>query len=417
MNAEVITVGTELLLGQKLDTNSKHLASRLAEAGINVYYKTTTGDNIGRLKAALCVACARADCVILTGGLGPTVDDITRQAVAEFTGRMLVKDAKSAERIDSYFKARGLPMPEANKMQSYFPEGSVIMENSNGTAPGFITEHEGKIIGAMPGVPAEMIPMADRVLIPHLLRKSKAGKQVISYIVLKLSGIGESAADERMRDLFESSRNPTIGILAHPGEIEIRIAARARNKEEAQEFIKPVREELYRRFFDEIYGEGDDTPASVLGRLLKERNMTLSTAESCTAGMVSSAITSVAGSSEWFRGGVNAYSNESKIKLLGVKEETIERYGAVSAECAVEMARGCRAAFGTDAAVSVTGIAGPGGGTPEKPAGTVYMALIAGEKEKTVKNMFVSDREGVRQRSVIAALSGLIKAVKNGALE
>ncbi len=417
MNAEVITVGTELLLGQKLDTNSKHLASRLAEAGINLYYKTTTGDNTGRLKAALCAACARADCVILTGGLGPTVDDITRQAVSEFTGRKLVKDGKSDAAIESYFKSRGYPMPEANRQQAYFPEGSVIMENLNGTAPGFITEHEGKIIGAMPGVPSEMIPMADNALIPYILKKSGKEKQVISYRVLKLSGIGESMADERMRDLFESSKNPSIGILAHQGELEIRIAARAQNEAAAQEMIKPVCDELYRRFSEEIYGEGSDTLASVLGRLLKEKNMTLSTAESCTAGMISAAITSVAGSTAWFQGGVNTYSDESKKKLLGVNKETLDKYGAVSAECALEMARGCRQSFGTDAAVSVTGIAGPGGGTAEKPAGTVYMAFIAGKKETVVKNVFLSGREGVRLRSVQAALSGLIKMAGNGAPE
>ena len=256
MNAEVITVGTELLLGQKLDTNSKHLAARLAECGINLYYKTTTGDNTGRLKAALCVACLRADCVILTGGLGPTVDDITRQAVAEFTGRKLVIDPVSEKKIEAYFKGRGFAMPKANMMQAYIPEGSVVMENLNGTAPGFITEHNGKIIAAMPGVPSEMTAMADRVLFPYLLSKSGTDQMVISYKVLRLAGIGESMADERMRDLFESCTNPSIGILAHPGEVEIRIAARAHDTQAAREMMKPVYEELRRRFSSEIFEIG-----------------------------------------------------------------------------------------------------------------------------------------------------------------
>lgn len=414
MNAEVITVGTELLLGQKLDTNSKHLASRLAECGINLFYKTTTGDNTGRLKAALCAACARADFVILTGGLGPTVDDITRQAVAEYTGRKLVIDPVSEKKIEAYFKDRGYEMPKANMSQAYVPEGSIIMENPNGTAPGFITEHGGKIIAAMPGVPSEMIPMADKVLLPYLLSKSGTDQKVISYKVLRLAGIGESMADERMRDLFESCTNPSIGILAHPGEVEIRIAARARDAQAAQEMIKPVYEELRRRFLEEIYGEDEDTLASVLGMLLKKKNMTISTAESCTAGMISAAITSVAGSTAWFKGGVNTYSNESKIKLLGVRKETLEKYGAVSAECALEMARGCREVFGSDASIAVTGIAGPDGGSLEKPAGLVYICFDIKGESRVLENRFSGGREAVRLRSVQNAVYAMIKQLKSG---
>ncbi|HDQ26273.1 MAG TPA: competence/damage-inducible protein A [bacterium] len=412
MKAEVITAGTELLLGQKLDTNSYYLSGKLAEAGVDLYFRTTVGDNTGRLKAALSVAAQRADVIIITGGLGPTVDDITRQAVAEFAGKKLVLDAESEKKIRGYFSKRNAVMPESNISQAFAPEGAIIIPNECGTAPGFILELGTVIIAAMPGVPMEMRPMMESAVIPFITEKAGGKREAIAHKVIKIAGMGESVVDEKIRDIFESSKNPTIGILAHLSEVEVRITAKAGSVEEALKMTEPLKNEIYRRLGPNIYGEDADTLESKIGGFLKEKGLTVSTAESCTAGMIGARLTETEGSSSYYTGGINAYSNEVKTGVLGVDSKIMEKYGAVSAECAAAMAEKCAVLFKTDYAVAVTGIAGPGGGSTDKPVGLVYIGIRAGDKTETHRFLFSGARNAIRQRAAAAALFLIVKVLR-----
>ncbi|MCX7698536.1 MAG: competence/damage-inducible protein A [Candidatus Goldbacteria bacterium] len=412
MNAEIITIGTELLLGQILDTNSLYLSKKLAEIGINLYYKTSVGDNITRIKEMLSIAANRSDLIIVTGGLGPTVDDVTRDAVAEWTGRKLLLDNELLHRIEQFFKNRNIKMPENNKLQAYLPEGALILENKVGTAPGFILEHNSRIIACVPGVPAEMKPMIETGLIPYLIEKYGAGKFIILSKRIKLTGIPESLIDEKIKDIFIESKNPTVAILAHQTEIEIRLTAKAENKEQAISLIEKLKREVYNRLSDNIFGEDDETLEEKVAILLKDKKLTIATAESCTAGLLSYRLTNIPGSSLYFLGGVNTYSNESKINLLGVSAETIKRYGAVSEECARQMAQKCREKFGSDIAIAISGIAGPDGGTVEKPVGLVYIAIDFKGDIKIFKFNFGGLRDVVRARASQMALFELYKLLK-----
>ncbi|MCX8093088.1 MAG: competence/damage-inducible protein A [Candidatus Goldbacteria bacterium] len=412
MNAEIITIGTELLLGQILDTNSLYLSKKLAEIGINLYYKTSVGDNITRIKETLSIAANRSDLIIITGGLGPTVDDVTRDAIAEWTGKKLLLDNEVLHRIEQFFKNRNIKMPENNKLQAYLPEGALILENKVGTAPGFILEHNSRIIACVPGVPAEMKPMIETGLIPYLIEKYGAGKFLILSKRIKLTGIPESLIDEKIKDIFIESKNPTVAILAHQTEIEIRLTAKAENKEQAISLIENLKREIYNRLSDNIFGEDDETLEEKVAILLKDKKLTIATAESCTAGLLSYRLTNIPGSSLYFLGGVNTYSNESKINLLGVKEETIKKYGAVSEECARQMAQKCREKFGSDIAIAISGIAGPDGGTVEKPVGLVYMAIDFKGDIKIFKFNFGGLRDVVRARASQMALFELYKLLK-----
>jgi nicotinamide-nucleotide amidase len=413
VNAEVITVGTELLLGQILDTNSLYLSRKLAEIGVNLYYKTSVGDNTGRLKAALEIAAGRADIIVITGGLGPTVDDITRDGIAEYTGRKLLPDNETMLKLEHFFKARRIKMSENNRVQAYIPEGATVIENRAGTAPGFIIEQKGKVIAAMPGVPSEMRPMMENAVIPFLLQKYGIGKNVIRSRSLKVVGLPESLVDEKIHDLFVVSENPSIGVYAHQTEIEVRLTAKAENTESADAMIEGLKQKVYGRIGDAVYGEEEETLEGKIAEILLAGKMTVSTAESCTAGLLSFRLTNIAGSSAYFMGGINAYSNEVKKSMLGVPEHIIEKYGAVSAECAEAMAKMSREKFKTDCAVSVTGIAGPGGGTDEKPVGLVYMGIDIKGSVKTSRHLFTGSRDMVRARAGHTALFNFYKLLKN----
>ncbi len=362
MNAEIITVGTELLLGRITDTNAVYLSRKLAEAGINLFFRTSVGDNNERLISALSAASERAGLIIVTGGLGPTVDDITRGAVAGFTGKKLVCDEVVLKKIRFFFEKLKIEMPESNIRQAYIPENAVVMQNDAGTAAGFIVEHNKKIIAVMPGVPAEMKPMAENLLFPYLETKTGDNKEIIISKSIKIAGLPESYVNDKIKDFFESSKNPSVAILAHQNEIEIRITTKAGNETRAREMAGPLVSEVYGRLGENIFGVDNDTLEDKTAELLFEKNLTISTAESCTAGILASGLTSVPGSSGYFTGGINAYSNAVKINMLGAGSGTIEKHGAVSPECAEEMAVKCAEKFGTDIAVSTTGIAGPGGG-------------------------------------------------------
>lgn len=412
MNAEIITIGTELLLGQILDTNSLYLSKKLSEIGVNLYYKTSVGDNTGRIKETLSIAASRSDLIIITGGLGPTVDDVTRDAISEWSGKKLVLNDNILKQIEQFFKNRNIKMPENNKLQAYLPQGALILENRVGTAPGFILEHNSKIIVCVPGVPAEMKPMIETGVIPYLIEKSLAGRFVILSKRIKLTGLPESVIDEKIRDIFIESRNPTVAILAHQTEIEIRLTSRAETREKAIEMIDNLKKEIYNRVGENIYGEDDEALEEKVAILLKEKKLTISTAESCTAGLISYRLTNIPGSSQYFLGGVNTYSNESKINMLGVSEEVIKKYGAVSEECAEQMTQKCREKFGSDISIAVSGIAGPDGATKEKPVGLVFVAIDFKGEIKIFKYNFGGLRDTVRARTGQMALFELYKLLK-----
>jgi nicotinamide-nucleotide amidase len=412
VNSEVLTIGTELLLGQILDTNALYLGKKLAEVGVNLYYKTTVGDNIARVKEALGVACNRAELIIITGGLGPTVDDITRQAVAEFTGNELALDGPSLKFIEKRFASRNIQMSDNNKLQAYFPAGSIILENPNGTAPGFIVEYKSKIIAAMPGVPAEMYPMMESGIIPFIIKKMGGSHQVIRSKSLRVIGLGESRVDEKIQDLFRESTNPTIGVYAHADHIEIRLTSKADDDAQAFKLIEGLKQKVYGRLPDNIYGEDEKTLESMTAVVLTEKKLTISTAESCTAGLLAARLTSTAGSSKYYTGGINSYANEAKTGVLGVPENVIRDFGAVSQECAASMAQRVRLVFKTDIGVSITGIAGPDGGTAVKPVGLVYIGIDISGTVKTYKYIFPGNREGIRNRAAQTALFHLYKELQ-----
>jgi len=395
-------VGTELLLGQTVDTNAAYIAERLAANGINVYFKATVGDNWTRFAAVLAQALTRADVVIISGGLGPTEDDLTREVVAAVLHRPLVEDPQALAAIERWFAVSHRPMPPSARKQALIPEGARIIANANGTAPGFIVEHGNQTVVCLPGVPYEMKPMFDEVVLPYLRERYGLAGALYSR-VLKFCGIGESALEERVRDL-QHSANPTVAPYASLGEVKIRITARAENAEEAERLIAPVQQEIVRRVGEYMYGIDEDTVEGVAGRALLQAGWTLALAESCTGGLIAKRITDVPGSSAYFLGGVVSYSNEAKVKLLGVSEKTLAEHGAVSAPVAEQMALGAAERFGATLAVAVTGIAGPGGGSEAKPVGLVYIACALNGRAKAYRFQFQGGREQVRGLTAQTAL-------------
>lgn len=410
MTFELISVGTELLLGQIVNTNAQYLSRRLSELGFDVYYTTVVGDNPGRLKSALETAAGRADGIITTGGLGPTGDDLTKETIANYCGLKCVMDDESKRNIIERFNAGGMYMPESNLKQAEMPEGCIILKNDFGTAPGAIVEYEenSTTFIMLPGPPREMKPMFDNYVFPYLKKRSK---DVIRSKSLRVFGLGESSVDERLSELINNSANPTVAPYAKTGEVELRITAKAESAEIADEMIVPVEKKIREALGDKVYGTGlDNSLQKTLVELLRAKGLTAATAESCTGGLTAQKITSIPGSSECFGCGLTTYSNEIKHKLLGVKNETLEKYGAVSAETALEMSKGALKVSGADMAVSITGIAGPGGGTAEKPVGLVYISVCAKDIHKAYKFNLTGDRGMVRERSSMYALDLLRRA-------
>jgi nicotinamide-nucleotide amidase len=403
MNAEILTVGTELLLGQIVDTNAAFIAERLAEEGIDVYCKTTVGDNAPRIEAALRQALARAQVVLCTGGLGPTEDDLTRDAVAAVTGRPLRLDPAVLAQIQARFARRGIPMPKSNERQAQVPEGAEVLENPRGTAPGLLLRlPPDRTVILVPGVPAEMRPMVTEAVLPRL-REAYGLRGRIRSRVLRTVGVSESRVNELLGDLWEE-RNPTVALLARSGEIHVRITAKAESEEELARLLDAREAQARERLGDIVFGRDEEGLEVVVGRLLTERGLALAVAESCTGGLLAHRITNVPGSSTYFERGAVTYSNRAKTALLGVPDELIAAKGAVSAEVAAAMAEGMRGRAGTDLAVAVTGIAGPGGGTAEKPVGLTYVALAHAGGVETHEFRFFTDRELNKQRAAQAAL-------------
>lgn len=407
MKAEIIAIGTELLLGDTLNTNSQYISEKLAELGIDVYYHTIVGDNPKRLKECLKSAFERVDLVITTGGLGPTQDDLSKEIAAAYFQKKMELDYDSLKFIQNFYKRGNRVMPKSNEKQAYFPEGSLIMKNNNGTAPGYILENNNRIIIQLPGPPKEMKPMFEENVIHYL---NKFNNYIIKSKTIKILGIGESSSEELVEDIIRKQSNPSIGTYGIPGGCKFRITAKAKNVTEALSIIEPVEYELRERLKENVYGVDDESIEEVVAKLLIEKNLTISTAESCTGGMVSSKLINYPGISKVFMQGVTTYSNKSKIKMLNVKKETLEKFGAVSKETAAEMAEGIAKVAGTNIGLSTTGIAGPDGGTKEKPVGLVYLGLYLDGKVKTKKINVANisnNRNSIRSRSTLILLDWL----------
>ncbi|MBN1459557.1 MAG: competence/damage-inducible protein A [Armatimonadetes bacterium] len=413
MQVELLSVGTELLLGQIVDTNAAYLAGKLSELGINVYHKTTVGDNTERLVAALRISLGRSDVVLATGGLGPTEDDITAAAVAEVMGGDLVEDEVAAEHIRSFTRFRGIKLIDSLLKQARVPKGATVVPNPVGTAPGFIATVGAKAVIALPGVPTEMRAMAEQTVFPHLAqRASQDGRTIIVSRVLRLAGIGESQAEAECADLIASQGNPTIAPLAKTYEVWLRLTARTPTREQAEELIAPVEAEIRRRLGDHVYGRDEESLEQATGEMLARNGLTLALAESCTGGLIGHRLTNIPGSSRYFLASLTTYSNESKTRLLGVSEELLRDHGAVSPECAAAMAEGVRRTVGADMGLSITGIAGPGGGTPEKPVGLAYVGLSQGDNTVTEELRLRGDREMIKERCAQSALYFLYRKLR-----
>lgn len=368
---EILSVGTEILLGDILNTNSRYLSVELAKIGISVLRHTTVGDNAERLAAALTTALGRSDIVIATGGLGPTADDITRDVCCEVMGFETVLDGEIAEEIRSYFRGRGIDMPENNLRQAYVPVGGDVFRNKNGTAPGLGLKKDGKCVIILPGPPYEMAPMFQEYAVPYLAEYSDG---IIVSKTVRTMGIGESAMAELVADLLEGE-NPTVAPYAKKGEALLRVTAKAKTEEEAEEMLQPVIERICNTLGSYVYGIDSQSIEERVVELLKKYSLTLATAESCTAGYIPKRITDIPGASSVYEYGAITYSNDMKEKILGVRRETLLAHGAVSEETATEMAAGIRRVSGADIGISVTGIAGPGSDGTNKPVGLCYIAI------------------------------------------
>jgi nicotinamide-nucleotide amidase len=372
MNAEILAVGTELLMGQIANTNAQYISARLPDVGIGVYYHSVVGDNPARLKECLSLALSRSDLVIMTGGLGPTQDDLTKETVAAAVNRKLVLDQESLDKMEAFFKRLNRPMTQNNVKQAYLPENSIIVRNSNGTAPGCIIEEGEKTIIMLPGPPSEMKPMFEETVIPYFMEKMEF--RLVSKF-LRIFGIGESAMEAMIMDLIDGQTNPTIAPYAKDGEVTLRLTAKYPKGVETEDLIAPVEAEIRRRLGDTVYSSENKNMEEVAAELLLKNGATIAIAESCTGGLVSARLTDIPGISAAFDRAIVTYSNRSKLQNLGVQQETLDRHGAVSSQTAREMAEGVRRVSGTDLGLSITGIAGPDGGTAEKPVGLVYVAL------------------------------------------
>lgn len=402
MNAEIICVGTELLLGNIINTNAAFIAERISRLGIDCYHQCVVGDNMDRVLAQLKESSARSEIIILSGGLGPTEDDMTKEAVAEFNKLPLVEDAVSRKSIADYFAKRGIEPTENNWKQALLPKGATAVPNPNGTAPGIILETKKNTYILLPGPPIELEAMFDDEIMPFLASKQEG---VLYSRTVKIVGIGESKAETMIKDLIDAQSNPTIATYAKTGEVHIRVTASAEGEKEAKKLVKPVVKEIKARFGEHVYAaeDGISLEKSIID-LLESNKMTLSTVESCTGGLIASSIVSVSGASEVFKCGLVTYSNKSKRKLAGVKKGTLDKYGAVSSQVATEMAKGGASATKSDVCIAVTGIAGPDGGTEEKPVGLVYIACCVDGNVKVKECHFSGNRNKIRALSATNAL-------------
>jgi len=413
MDAEIISVGTELLLGQILNTNTKYLSERLAELGINVYTHTTVGDNLERLQHALRTAAGRVDLVITTGGLGPTGDDITREALAAHLQMPLMISAAEEAKIKAHFTKRGLDWVASNSKQAAYFEGSSFLTNEVGTAPGLALKTSACSFILLPGPPREMQTMFAKYALPWM-KKTIIDPSVLPLHsqVLKFMGVSESKLELILQDLLDNQTDPTLALYAKPGEIQLRITSRAQNPACFEAIIQPELLEVRKRTSQYLVAVNDGTLTSTLAAILNQKRLTLSTAESCTGGLLGGMITADAGASRYYLGSVVAYSNDVKTRLLDIPAEIIAAHGAVSEPVAKAMAAGVIKQTGSDIGISITGIAGPDGGSPEKPVGLVYIAVKTRDQEFCAPFTLSGDRDTIRQRAAVTALHQLWKLLR-----
>jgi nicotinamide-nucleotide amidase len=404
MQAEIISVGTELLLGDTLDTNANVLSRAMAETGILLVRRVTVGDNRERILDALRMAASRADLILTTGGLGPTPDDLTKECIAEAFGDRLIEDPDAVEMLRDFFKSRNLILAKSNLKQALKFESGFLLPNPNGTAPGAALLKDGLTVICLPGPPREMVPMLENHVLPYLRDRLGQEAMTLRSRFLRLVGIGESLASEKVGDL-QDSENPTVAPVLRGMEPSFRITARAREKEVADLMVAEMEARIRKRVGEYVYGTDNDTLESVIIEELKAHNQTVATAESCTGGLIGHRLTGVPGSSDVFLGGIVAYSNAVKQSILRVRAETLWQYGAVSRESAEEMAQGVRKILNVSYGVSVTGIAGPGGGTEEKPVGLVHMAVADTRGVIGERHHFGGSRADIKMRASQAALN------------
>lgn len=401
MNAELIAVGTEILLGDIVNTDAQLISQGLSELGINVFYQTVVGDNPDRLRRVVEEAKSRADIIITTGGLGPTLDDLTKETLAAAFGLKLALHQPSMDRLDEFFTKIGRPMTQNNVKQAYLPAGCTVFTNLWGTAPGCAFEADGKHVLMLPGPPRECNPMWKECAMPYLYKL--AGGCIVSHNI-RVFGLGESNMETILHDMMASMSNPTIAPYAKTSECFARVTAKADTPEKAEEMLAPVVDKVCKLLGDDVYGVDVDSLEQVVGDGLRARGKTLAVAESCTGGLLSERITNVPGSSDYYLGGVCSYANRIKTDILGVQQQTLDAVGAVSAEVAEQMAEGVARRFGADVGVGITGVAGPGGGTEEKPVGLVYISVWSDGQCFTRKIQGTNGRDRVRMQAASTAL-------------
>ena len=401
MTAELIAVGTEILLGDIVNTDAQVISQGLSELGINVFYQTVVGDNPARLRHVVETARDRADIIITTGGPGPTLDDLTKETLATVFGKKMALHQPSLDRIKGFFQTIGREMTPNNEKQAWLPEGCTVFVNEWGTAPGCAFEAYGKHVLMLPGPPRECNPMWKECAMPYLYKL--AGGCIASRNI-RVFGLGESNMEAILHDMMEQSKNPTIAPYAKTSECFARVTAKADTPAECEKLLEPVVEKICGLLGDDVYGVDVDSLEQVVGDGLRQRGMTLAVAESCTGGLLSKRITDVPGCSDYYLGGVCSYANEVKMNLLGVKKETLDTLGAVSSEVAEQMAEGVAKALGADVGVGITGVAGPGGGTEEKPVGLVYISVWHKGQHFTRKMKAANGRDRIRMQAASTAL-------------
>ena len=393
-----------------MNTNTQFLAEKCALLGLTMYHQVTVGDNHDRLAEVIRTALKRSDVIILTGGLGPTEDDLTKEVCAEVMGFPLVEDTHTHERIEEYFRNNIYKViPDNNWKQAIVPAGCIVLDNDNGTAPGLILEKYGKSAILLPGPPNELYPLFMNQVYPYL---QKLQPEVIRSQMVKICGVGESQVEDKILDLIDKQQNPTIATYAKTGEVHIRVTAKAATEEDAKKLVKPVVKEIKNRFGDYVYStKEEETLEQAVVRLLKKYELTVTTAESCTGGLLAGRIINVPGASEVYNEGFITYSNKAKRKYLDVSKSTLKKYGAVSEQTAREMATGGVFATDSDACVAVTGLAGPDGGSEEKPVGLVYIATYMKDKVNVQKYQFKGNRAKIREQAVVKGLDLLRRSI------
>ena len=413
MKIELLTIGDELLLGFTLDTNAAYLARALAAIGVEIVHRTTVGDDADRIAAAVSDAIERTGAVITTGGLGPTADDRTRPAIAKLFGRELVRDDAIVAQIEARFwRMSATKMPETNIVQAMVPAGARVLENRHGTAPGlWIEDAQGRWVAMLPGVPREMRGLTNDTIIPLLRERVGAAPIAIVSRTLRTTGIGESALAERLGDLAKGVDGLSLAFLPGWEGADLRLTSRSLPPDAAARALDAAAQMLREVAGPVVYGEEDDDLAALVLGMCRERGRTIATGESCTGGLLGARITAIPGSSDVYHGGIVAYDNSVKTKLLGVSDVTLSEHGAVSEQVAREMAEGCARELGTDIGIGITGIAGPGGGTPEKPVGTVWIAVAGVGETRSLGRVYVGDREEIRLRATQAALDLVRRAL------